>query len=149
MNCVYTVFGLCKSKDQLAIQRMRVLQVILGVDAVETIPRSREVGQSWLSTVWTTLVALVMTILVLLRWRPRVLVVNGPGTCVPVVLSAWVWRYLGVSRTRIVFVESACRVETLSLTGIIMYRLLADRVLVQWPGLATKYPQAEFVGIAL
>jgi beta-1,4-N-acetylglucosaminyltransferase len=125
------------------------VQAILDFDAIETIPRSREVGQSWISTVWTTLVALLSTVRMVLHWNPRVLVVNGPGTCVPVVLAVWLWRFAGICRSRVVFVESACRVETLSLTGRLMYMLLADRVLVQWPSLLAKYPQVEHVGISL
>jgi len=36
-------------------------------------------------------------------------------------------------------------VETLSLSGKIMLRL-ADHFLVQWPGLAKRYPRAHFIG---
>jgi beta-1,4-N-acetylglucosaminyltransferase len=46
-----------------------------------------------------------------------------------------------------VFVESFCRVETLSATGMLLYYLpLADAFLVQWPQLKVKYPQADYIG---
>ena len=44
------------------------------------------------------------------------------------------------------YVESVCRVETLSATGRLLYHAGADRVLVQWPALARRYPRAEWLG---
>jgi beta-1,4-N-acetylglucosaminyltransferase len=46
---------------------------------------------------------------------------------------------------KIVYVESIARVETLSLSGRLLYRT-ADHFLVQWPQLQAKYPRAQFVG---
>lgn len=46
---------------------------------------------------------------------------------------------------RIIYVESAARVKTLSLTGKILY-LIADRFFVQWPKLLEKYKYAEYIG---
>jgi len=107
------------------------------------------VGQSWLSSAATTAWATAVCLALVLRRSPRVLLVNGPGTCVPVALAVWVWRFFGASRARIVFVESACRVTTLSLTGRIMHAGLADRVLVQWPQLLERYPGVELVGLTV
>ena len=80
-----------------------------------------------------------------LRTRPALLLCNGPGTCVPVAVAALLLRLLGVKYVAVVYVESVCRVETLSLSGKIMLRL-ADHFLVQWPGLAKRYPRAHFIG---
>ncbi|XP_037078071.1 UDP-N-acetylglucosamine transferase subunit ALG14 homolog [Pollicipes pollicipes] len=55
---------------------------------VRTVPRSRRVGQGWLSSVLTSLVALVAAVRLVFVERPRVVLVNGPGTCVPVCLAA-------------------------------------------------------------
>jgi beta-1,4-N-acetylglucosaminyltransferase len=55
---------------------------------VLTIPRSREVGQSYLTSVWTTLVALAAAVRVVWATRPDLLLVNGPGTCLPLVAAA-------------------------------------------------------------
>ena len=52
---------------------------------------------------------------------------------------------LGVGTARIVYVESVCRVETLSATARILY-YVADRVLVQWPELQQKYPRTTYLG---
>ena len=79
------------------------------------IPRSREVGQSYLTSIWTTLVALWVAFSILYREAPQLvcdfeplghsmlavceihllnshrpvqLLVNGPGTCIPICLAA-------------------------------------------------------------
>src|SRR5262249_223359 len=44
--------------------------------------RSRHVGQSYLTSVFTTLLACLLAIPLAWRVRPRLLLVNGPGTCV-------------------------------------------------------------------
>jgi beta-1,4-N-acetylglucosaminyltransferase len=60
---------------------------------------------------------------------------NSPvGTCLPLVWLAYMFRAIGLGRTRITFVESVCRVKTLSLTGRLVYPLV-DRFFVQWPEL--------------
>ena len=71
--------------------------------------------------------------------------VGSEGTCLPVVLTTWLMSVTGISTCRIVFVESLCRVETLSLTGKIL-QYVADEALVQWPGLADKYPRTKYIG---
>jgi beta-1,4-N-acetylglucosaminyltransferase len=101
---------------------------------VRTLPRAREVHQSWITTVWTTLVAIIAALRLVWSTQPRALIVNGPGTCIPVVLA--VWLLLGRDRCPIVFVESVARVKSLSLTGRIIRRLDAANVFfVQWPEL--------------
>lgn len=101
------------------------------------IPRSREVGQSWASSLGTTLVACLHCVWLVGRGPPDLLLVNGPGTCVPVVGAAVLMRLLGCGATCITFLESVCRVQSLSLTGRILLPL-ADALMVQWPALAEK-----------
>ncbi|KAI8929850.1 oligosaccharide biosynthesis protein Alg14-like protein [Entophlyctis helioformis] len=113
--------------------------------AIVKIPRSREVKQSWVSTLFTTLYAATVSLGVLLKIQPDMLVCNGPGTCVPIALLARLLRFLGVLDTRVVFVESLARVHKLSLSGRILYPF-ADQLIVQWPELAAKYPKAVYQG---
>ena len=80
-------------------------------DLVLTIPRSREVGQSYVSSVGSTLYSLVVAFWLVLQVRPNLLLCNGPGTCLPVAVSTWIYRILGVCEGNLVFVESFCRVE--------------------------------------
>ena len=60
-------------------------------------------------------------------------------------LITWLLSVSGISHCKIVFVESLCRVQTLSLTGKIL-QYFADEVLVQWPDLALKYPRTKYIG---
>jgi hypothetical protein len=53
-----------------------------------------QVGQSWLSTVWTTVVALLYDVCVVFREMPDIVMCNGPGTCVPVAYAAWLMRWV-------------------------------------------------------
>jgi len=47
----------------------------------------------------------------------------------------------------VVFVESVCRVRSLSLTGHILYGLRAcHTLLVQWPELQELYPRTRYIG---
>uniref|UniRef100_A0A182PN08 UDP-N-acetylglucosamine transferase subunit ALG14 n=1 Tax=Anopheles epiroticus TaxID=199890 RepID=A0A182PN08_9DIPT len=100
-----------------------------------TIPRSRDVHQSYLSSVATTVLALLHCIPIVLKARPELILTNGPGTCVPVCLVAFFARLLFLNtKCRIVFVESFCRVRSLSLSGrILLY--IVDMFVVQWPEL--------------
>lgn len=67
------------------------------------------------------------------------------GTCVPLCLVAFVYKLFGVMNTEIIFVESFCRVQKLSLTGRILYHI-ADKFIVLWPDLVHNYPRAEYLG---
>lgn len=103
------------------------------------IPRSREVGQSYATAVLSTARSMLAAFAVVWKVKPRLVLCNGPGTCLPVCLAAWSLTALGVCRTRIAFVESVCRCTSLSMTGRLLYSLhIADEVLVQWPELAAK-----------
>ncbi|XP_073857223.1 UDP-N-acetylglucosamine transferase subunit ALG14 isoform X6 [Macaca fascicularis] len=70
---------------------------------------------------------------------------NGPGTCVPICVSALLLGILGIKKVIIVYVESICRVETLSLSGKILFHL-SDYFIVQWPALKEKYPKSVYLG---
>jgi Oligosaccharide biosynthesis protein Alg14 like. len=104
---------------------------------VYKIPRAREVGQSYLTSVLTTLYSILYTArLVLLTTQPDLLIINGPGTCLPVALWCFVARLLGISRGNIVFIESFCRVKSLSLTGKVLWKMgIVDLFVVHWPEL--------------
>jgi beta-1,4-N-acetylglucosaminyltransferase len=114
--------------------------------------RSRKVGQSFFTSFFTTALAtLQSTWAVIFDW-PDLILTNGPGTCVPVLLAAALCRAADVNlfctgrgaTPRSVFVESACRVTSLSLSGTIIYHCrLADEFVVQWPQLMEgAYPRA-------
>ena len=92
----------------------------------------------------------VEAVAVVRRCAPDVVFCNGPGTCVPVVFAAMLRRALGWSTPAVIFVESACRTRTLSLTGKILYHLrCADAMCVMWEGVHERYPRTDFIGRAL
>mmetsp|Transcript_5666 Transcript_5666/g.9170 ORF Transcript_5666/g.9170 Transcript_5666/m.9170 type:complete len:250 (-) Transcript_5666:214-963(-) len=122
------------------------------------IPRSREVGQGWPSSAAATARALVVGARLILgndperpgtfprrRRRPDLLLCNGPGTCIPIAGLCFLGNMLFGVKTKIVFVESFCRVKTLSLSGKIMYPF-ADRFIVHWPELQQKFHRSEYIG---
>ncbi|CAG0881346.1 unnamed protein product [Darwinula stevensoni] len=113
--------------------------------SMEILPRSREVAQSYLTSIFTTLVAIFWSIPLVWRHRPDLVLVNGPGTCIPICFVVWLLRVLRIKRCMIVFVESVCRVQTLSLSGKIL-EYFADDILVQWPELLGVCPRASFLG---
>jgi beta-1,4-N-acetylglucosaminyltransferase len=109
------------------------------------IPRSRHVHQSWFTTLFTTFYSLLYSVLLIFKHHPKVLICNGPGTCVPLAITCVVFRYLFLFKTRVIFIESFARVNDVSLSGKILYPFV-DRFLVQWQELKQKYPKAEFYG---
>ncbi|CAM9238675.1 unnamed protein product [Sphacelaria rigidula] len=134
------------SSDHTSAKRIPEDGLRSGRCRIIKIPRSREVGQSYVTSLWTTLVAGLYAAAMVARIGPDLVLVNGPGTCIPVCLVAFALRVLGLRpKSRTVFCESFCRVKSLSLSGRIMY-LLADRFVVHWPELLERYPRAEYIG---
>ncbi|XP_054622392.1 UDP-N-acetylglucosamine transferase subunit ALG14 homolog [Dunckerocampus dactyliophorus] len=113
--------------------------------AIHRIPRSREVHQSWSSSVISTLNALGYSLPLVFRLRPDMVLCNGPGTCVPLCMAGLLLGVAGMKKVLIVYVESVCRVETMSLTGKILYRM-SDYFFVQWASLRDRYPKSIFLG---
>lgn len=109
------------------------------------IPRSRKVGQSFFTSIFTTLYSILMN-LPLMFTRPKLLLVNGPGVCLPVVLTIFLGNVLGICNCSIVFIESICRVKTLSLTGKLIYPL-CDLFFVHWPDLLKVKKRAELIDL--
>ncbi|EFA00490.1 UDP-N-acetylglucosamine transferase subunit ALG14 homolog [Tribolium castaneum] len=109
------------------------------------IPRSRVVGQSYITSIFTTLYSILYSVPLVCKIRPDLILCNGPGTCIPICLISFLLKAAFISDTRIVFIESFCRTETFSLSGkILMY--FADNFLVQWPSLKQKLKRAEYIG---
>jgi beta-1,4-N-acetylglucosaminyltransferase len=76
-----------------------------------------------------------------------VVLCNGPGTCIPLCLLAYLLSLFSLLHCPVIFIESVCRVRGLSLSGLILYHSrVADAVVVQWPELTGKYPRAIYLG---
>lgn len=130
--------------DTTSLQRIEASQNARRGDAVFRIPRSREVGQSYFTSILTTLRSFLSCIYVALRVRPDFVLCNGPGTSLPIVVMVFILRVLGLAGGNVVFVESFCRVKHLSLTGRLLYPIV-DKFIVHWPELREQYPRSRLV----
>nr|XP_033771826.1 UDP-N-acetylglucosamine transferase subunit ALG14 homolog isoform X2 [Geotrypetes seraphini] len=134
------------SEDKICLfERSRAKQSSKFEYFIHRIPRSREVQQSWSSSVLTTLHSVLYSLPLTFRLKPDLVLCNGPGTCVPVCASAVLLGILAIKKVIIVYVESICRVETLSFSGWILY-YFSDYFIVQWPVLKEKYPKSVYLG---
>ncbi|XP_019727383.1 UDP-N-acetylglucosamine transferase subunit ALG14 [Hippocampus comes] len=144
-------FYVIADTDRMSEERIRTFEKsnhLLDSDTqftIHRIARSREVHQSWASSVFSTLNAQFYSIPLIFRLRPDVVLCNGPGTCVPLCVAGLLLGILGIKKVLIVFIESICRVESLSLTGRILYHF-ADYFFVQWVSLRNNYPKSIFLG---
>lgn len=114
---------------------------------VKTIPRARKVKQSYFTSIFSTLYAFLYSIPLVLGTLPDLLLCNGPGTCIPLCVLVYLLKFLAVKDVKIIYVESVCRVEHLSLSGLILYySRIADHLFVQWPQLKDKYSRVQYIG---
>ncbi|KAL2606148.1 UDP-N-acetylglucosamine transferase subunit ALG14 [Glycine soja] len=135
-------FYIAAATDNMSLQKAQLLENSLAAENATRVTdtaqfmkiyRSREVGQSYITSVWTTLVAMILC--------------NGPGTCIPLCAIAFIFKVLGIRWSLIFYVESIARVRRLSLSGLLLYKLrMADQLFVQWPQLQRQYPRATYVG---
>ncbi|KAJ8441023.1 hypothetical protein Cgig2_021387 [Carnegiea gigantea] len=156
----YPRYYIAAATDNMSLQKARSFEsssddeiflrlVQMGKDKAEymQIYRSREVGQSYITSVGTTLVAIAHALWLMIKIRPQVILCNGPGTCIPICGIAFLFKVLGIRWSTIFYVESIARVKRLSLSGLLLYKLrIADQLYVQWPQLQRKYPRSILVG---
>jgi len=87
----------------------------------------------------TTLIGLAHALFLMIKTQPDLIVTNGPGTAVPLCYAHFVlskvlqWR----PEAKQIFVESFCRVTSLSLTGKLLKPIM-DKFIVHWPDLKPK-----------
>jgi len=116
-----------------------------GEPMIKRIPRARNVLQSYITAVLSTLIAIFYSFPIAFTSSPDLLLCNGPGTCIPICFWCFVLKFFWIKDIKIVYVESICRVQTLSLSASILY-FVADHILVQWPQLKKAYPRTEYIG---
>ncbi|CCH41904.1 UDP-N-acetylglucosamine transferase subunit [Wickerhamomyces ciferrii] len=112
------------------------------------LPRARKVGEGFVSSIISTVKSILFTFIQFskLKIKPDVLIVNGPGTSVPICYYFFLLKFLGIGKTKIIYIESLARVNDLSLSGKLCY-LISDRFIVQWNKLQKRYPNSECYGI--
>lgn len=131
-------FYVVAENDQNSVDKLLSIETDREDYKIYVITRSRKVHQSYFSSIFTTLKSFLDCIPLLHHSRPNLILCNGPGVCVPICIVAYLLKVFYInSACRIVFIESYCRVKTLSLSGwILLY--LTDLFVVQWPELAKK-----------
>eukprot|EP00917_Polyrhabdina_sp_WS-2016_P004612 GHVP01010572.1.p1 GENE.GHVP01010572.1~~GHVP01010572.1.p1 ORF type:complete len:212 (+),score=17.39 GHVP01010572.1:136-771(+) len=104
---------------------------------VFTIKRPREVHQPLYLCVLPTIKSILQSFLIFGYRPPDLILLNGPGIAVAVAVAAVMQEILFFRTTAIIFIESICRVNRLSLTGRIL-SVFVDEIVVQWPELQTN-----------
>ncbi|OJD31001.1 glycosyltransferase family 1 protein [Diplodia corticola] len=134
-----------------------------GTYTLHTVPRARAIHQPLLTTPLSALRCLASCLSILHESSnsssgarsppPDLILANGPGTAVVVILAAVLLRFFdlndarGTSRIRTVYVESWARVTRLSLSGRLLLPVV-DRFVVQWEGLVGRTGgKGEFLGV--
>ncbi|SGZ58858.1 CIC11C00000002840 [Sungouiella intermedia] len=111
--------------------------------------RARKVGEPLSLSVKSTIMSFISTVQQVWKLaKPDVLLVNGPGTCIPLAYVLFIMKLLGLCNTRIIYIESLARVNNLSLSGRLILPI-SERFLVQWRSLAEKYQRVEYYGILI
>lgn len=118
--------------DSMSIEKVKYLEKNNIDYKIIKIRRSREVHQSYYTSIYNTVYATLESVPHLWRECPELLLCNGPGTCVPLCIIVFLFKVFCIAQSTIIFVESFCRVKTLSLTGKILY-YIADYQIMQWP----------------
>lgn len=117
---------------------------------IVNVHRARRVHQSLVTAPFSTLRCMWDCTTLLYRSPPDIILTNGPGTGVCVVLASILLRFffIGTAGMRTIFIESWARVKTLSLSGRIL-KFFVDRFIVQWPQLVREYGSdaVEHVGL--
>lgn len=137
------------SGDSTSLEKAKKYEESLGSGSSQymQLPRARRVGEPLFLSLCSTLVSLAATAGQI--WKlgaPDVLLVNGPGTCVVLAYVMFFMKFVGLARTRIIYVESLARVNRLSVSGRLVLPV-ANRFIVQWKPLAEAYHRAEYHGI--
>ena len=92
--------------DKFSQQKLQEFEHTKSDFQVTKIPRSREVGQSYVTSVVTTLRSALHCLPHLLEHQPQLLLVNGPGTCLPIAVLCSLLSLTKLAPCRIIFIES-------------------------------------------
>ena len=132
--------NLVKDKKDVTVQYYRFI-------------KAREVNAGLIQSLITINKTLITSLLHIITIKYRmmnkshIVLLNGPGTCC--IIALWlkiIDILLLFTSSNIIYVESLARINTLSMTGKILY-LFADQFVVQWEELIQLAPRAKYFGI--
>jgi len=86
-----------------------------------------------------SLIVLFRVFKIVIKERPDVIITTGS---MPLAMLCIVSKFFG---TRVVWIDSIANTESLSMSGRLM-RYFSDLFLTQWPEVAAKYKNVEYVG---
>ncbi|KAL0245970.1 hypothetical protein GEMRC1_007186 [Eukaryota sp. GEM-RC1] len=134
LSCQFSViYSIIASGDDLSEHKLQQFAFASSSEShVYRIWRTRDIHESLLHSVPKAFVCFLQSLKILLQTKPQMILVNGPGTCVPIVYAAFILKYLGLFSTRAIYVESVCRVSSLSLSAKLVYPVV-NELIVQWP----------------
>lgn len=136
MEKINQQFGACKQRHKLETVAMQ---------------RPRKVGQSYLTSIWTTILGMFNSFNLVLTHKPQLCLTNGPAISVTISLAIRLLQLLTLGfryGCNIIYVESFCRTRTLSLSGKLIYYLrLANSFYVQWQPLQARYVRTIYRGV--
>jgi len=106
------------------------------VHYVHRIYRARAVKQSYVTSIFTSAISFFHCLYVLLLHvgNPKMLLINGPGTSLILLLALRVLNFICLTTTPTIYAESVCRVKRWSLTGKLV-GLVGARKCKMWKGL--------------
>lgn len=108
------------------------------------IHRSRNVGQSFFFSIFTTLYAMLHSVFIILRTRPNMIVTNGPGVALPLVYIGYILKKLKILiEFKVLFIESYCRTKSVSLAGKLI-QPVSDKFIVLWKTISSA--KREYLG---
>jgi beta-1,4-N-acetylglucosaminyltransferase len=76
--------------DSMSIQKSKGL-VNDEHSKIHLVKRSRTVGQNYFLSIFTTLLAIFHSVPLVYKIKPELLLVNGPGTCLPICLITFIF----------------------------------------------------------
>jgi beta-1,4-N-acetylglucosaminyltransferase len=106
--------------------------------------RARNVGQSFLTSIFTTFYSMIQSFFVMIKTQPNICVTNGPGVAIPIVYIGFILKKMMILiEFKILFIESFCRTKSISLSGKLI-KPICDKFIVLWENL--KGNNKEFIG---
>jgi len=106
--------------------------------------RARNVGQSFLTSIFTAFYSMIQSFFVMIKTQPNICVTNGPGVAIPIVYIGFILKLMMILvEFKILFIESYCRTKSISLSGKLI-EPICDKFIVLWENL--KGGKKEFLG---
>lgn len=99
----------------------------------------KQVNRKELSFLFNMFINVVLSIRILLKEKPNVVICTGVLAAIPLCLL------VKLCKGKLIYIESYAKINSPTLSGKLLYKY-ADRFYVQWEEMLDIYPNAHFVG---